>query len=139
MILSILGAYISAVCCAILLHVQKKHILICGIVGAIGSFIYQIIAENNYSVILATFCASLVVTQFSYFLAKHRKTPVTVFLISGIIPLVPGIWLYRTMYYLLFQEFNAALNAFILTFEIAGVIAASIILITLFPRLWRKR
>ena len=138
MIFSIFGAYISAVCYAILLHVQKKHIFICGIVGAIGSFINLIITQKGYSPVLATFCGSIVVTQLSYFLARRRKTPVTVFLISGIIPLVPGIWLYRTMYYLLFQEFNTALSYFILTFEIAGVIAGSIILVTLFPRLWRK-
>lgn len=139
MIFSIFGAYISAVCYAILLHVQKKHIFICGIVGAIGSFINLMITQKGYSAVLAAFCASVAVAQLSYFLAKHRKTPVTVFLISGIIPLVPGIWLYRTMYHLLFQEFNEALLNFILTFEVAGVIAGSIILVTLFPRLWRNK
>ena len=75
MIFSIFGAYISAVCYAILLHVQKKHIFICGIVGAIGSFINLVITQKGYSSVLAAFCASIAVAQLSYFLAKRRKTP----------------------------------------------------------------
>lgn len=138
MIMSILSAFISTICFAILFHVQKKHLLICGTVGALGWYVYLLAENNHLSTILATFLASLLVTQISYILSKKLKTPVTVFLIVGIIPLVPGLMLYRTMYALMLSDYLAAIEYGILTFQIAGVIAGAIVIISLLPLIWRK-
>ncbi|MDF2613002.1 MAG: threonine/serine exporter [Clostridia bacterium] len=138
MILSILSAFISTIGFSILFHVQKKHLLTCGVVGAIGWSIYLLGESKGFSTVLSTFLASLLVTELSYMLAKRLKTPITVFLIAGIIPLVPGLALYRTMYSLLISDYTIALEYAILTFEIAGVIASAIVIISVFPLIWRK-
>lgn len=124
MIINVISAFISTIGFSIVFHVQKKHLLVCGTVGAIGWFIYLLAIRFNLSDVVATFLASLVVTQLSYTLARKRKTPVTVFLIAGIIPLVPGLGLYRTMSAILESNFNEAINYATLTFELSGVIAA---------------
>lgn len=139
MILSIISAFISTIGFSIFFHVQKKHLLICGAVGAIGWLIYLLSNEQTHSSVLASFLAALVVTALSYLLAKRRKTPITVFLVSGIIPLVPGLGLYRMMSALLDEDYTSALNYATLTFEIAGVIAGAIVIISLLPLLWRKK
>lgn len=133
------SAFAATVCFSILFNVQRKHITICGIVGAAGWAVYILGHNMGYSDVLSTFIGALVVAQASYFLAKHRRAPVTVFLISGIIPLVPGIGLYRTMYSLLFAEYNKALEYALITFQMSGVIAAAIILAALLPLLFRSR
>lgn len=139
MILSIFSAFISTIGFSILFHVQKKHLLICGAIGAVGWCIYLLGENRGFSTVLCTFLASLLVTELSYILAKIRKTPITVFLIAGIIPLVPGLALYRTMYALMTSDYMASVEYAILTFQIAGVIAGSIVITSLLPLVWRKQ
>ena len=93
MILSVLSAFISTIGFAIFFHVRQTHLLICGTIGAIGWLIYLLLNGKYHSAVLASFIAALVVTALSYLLAKKRKTPITVFLVTGIIPLVPGLGL----------------------------------------------
>jgi len=139
MILSILSAFISTIGFAIVFHTQKKHLLVCGGIGAIGWAIYLLGESRGFSVLLSTFLATLLVSELSYLLAKKLKTPITIFLIAGIIPLVPGLPLYRTMYSLMLSDYTVSLTYAILTFEIAGSIAGAIVIISLFPLLWKKR
>nr|WP_302600068.1 threonine/serine exporter family protein [uncultured Cellulosilyticum sp.] len=138
MIISVFSAFISTIGFSIVFHVQRKHLLICGTVGALGWFIYLVGMKIGLTDVLATFLASLLVTQLSYVLSRRRKTPVTVFLIAGIIPLVPGLGLYRTMSAVLDSNYAQAVNYATLTFEIAGVIAGAIVIVSLLPLLWRK-
>lgn len=138
MMLSILSAFISTLGFSIVFHVQRKHLLICGATGAISWTLYLLLIQNSHSSVLASFLSTLVVTTLSYLLAKKRKTPITVFLIAGILPLVPGLGLYRMMYALLDEDYSLALDYATLTFEIAGVIAGAIVIISLLPLLWRK-
>lgn len=138
MIVSVLSAFISTIGFAIMFHVRKKHLLICGTVGAISWFIYLVLTGLHYSPVLASFISTLVVTALSYILAKKRKTPITVFLIAGIIPLVPGLGLYRMMSAFLDKNYSLAIEYTTLTFQVAGVIAGAIMIISLLPLLWRK-
>lgn len=133
------SSFIATVCFSVIFNVQKKHLILCGVVGSIGWTIYTLGEMTHVSPIFSTFLAAFIVAECSYFLAKSKKAPVTVFLIAGIIPLVPGIGLYRTMYHLLFSEYNAALEAALLTFQLSGVIAGAIILAALLPLLFRRK
>ena len=139
MLLNILSAFISTIGFSIVFHVQKKHLLICGSVGAIAWTIYLVLVDQGFSSVSASFFSAFVVTALSYILAKKRKKRIiTVFLIAGIIPLVPGLGLYRMMASILDENYNAALDYATLTFEIAGVIAGAIGIASILPLLWRK-
>lgn len=137
MIISIISAFISTIGFSIIFHAERKHLLVCGSVGAIA-WTFYLMMEKISSTVFSSFIAALVVTALSYILAKKRRTPITVFLIAGIIPLVPGLGLYRMMSALLDQNYNLALNYATLTFEIAGVIAGAVGIVSLLPLLWRK-
>lgn len=136
--MNMISAFVTTVCFSFLFNISKKHISICGLVGSIGWGVYTIGEILNYSSVLSTFVASLVISQIAYFLAKSRRAPATVFLIPGIIPLVPGVGLYRTMYYLLFADYTTSLEYALLTFQLSGVIAGAIIIAALLPLLFRK-
>ena len=66
------------------------------LVGAIGWLVYLLVV-NKGGVVWATFFASLVIDICAQILARVMKTPVTIFLIGGILPLVPGSHIYRTI------------------------------------------
>lgn len=139
LLVNVVSAFFATICFSIIFNVRQTHLMMCGAVGAIGWTIYTLGEMVHASPILSTFIAAFVVAECSYFLAKYKRAPVTVFLIAGIIPLVPGIGLYRTMYHLLFSEYNAALEAALLTFQLSGVIAGAIILAALLPLLFRGK
>ncbi|MGL4797994.1 MAG: threonine/serine exporter family protein [Cellulosilyticaceae bacterium] len=138
LLINAVSAFFATICFSIIFNVRKTHLFMCGLVGSIGWTIYTLGEMYAVSPVLSTFVAAFIVAECSYFLAKSKKAPVTVFLIAGIIPLVPGIGLYRTMYHLLFSEYTAALEAALLTFQLSGVIAGAIILAALLPLLFRS-
>ena len=75
------------------------------------------------------FLATVLVALISHLFARLLKAPVTLFLVSGILPLVPGVAMYRIVYYLLRSDFEeAGYNAF-LTIQIAGAIALAVFVV----------
>ena len=54
------------------------------------------------------------------------KAPVTVFLIAGILPSVPGAGIYRTVYYLIQGDQTLSTHYLISTLHTAGAIALAI-------------
>ncbi len=70
----------------------------CGLIGGIGWLLYLILAPLTAAP-AATFFATVAVILMSRWFAVRKHCPVTIFLISGIIPLVPGTGIYRASYY----------------------------------------
>lgn len=130
MILQIIGAFLGVVGMSIVIGVPKKLILYSGAVGAIGWWVY-LLMEVRYPTlsVLQAFAATMVVALISHIFARLLKAPGTVFLIPGIMPMVPGAGMYRTAYYAF--KGNMDLSSYYLsqTVQIAGVIALAIFII----------
>lgn len=125
-----IAAFIAITAFSVYLEVPKKNLIWCGILGAIGWFIYLLC--KDFGIIWATFISSLSITLISHIFARVMKGPLTVFLIPGILPLVPGAYLYRTVYELFFGTRDKMSANFMLTLEIAGVIALAIFIMDSF-------
>lgn len=81
------------------------------------------------------FCASLAVTLYGELMARLLRTPATVFLLVGLIPLVPGGGIYYTMEYCIRGDTTGFLQTGIHTFGLAGALALGILLGTALIRL----
>lgn len=144
MIIKLIGAYIAVVAFSGLLGVQKKYLPYTGTVGVVGWFIYLICEKYEFSVVFATFASVVVITFISHVYARVFKAPVTIFLISGIIPLVPGAGMYRIAYYIL-EGNNQMLSYYAReTLLSAGMIALAIFLIdsmfrVVYAKKWKKK
>ena len=127
MMLQVIGAFLGVVGMSVVIGVPKKLILYSGSVGAIGWWIYLLI-EKQYPTlnILQAFVATMVVSLISHIFARVLKAPGTIFLIPGIMPMVPGAGMYRTAYYAF--KGSPSLSSYYLsqTVQIAGVIALAI-------------
>jgi uncharacterized membrane protein YjjB (DUF3815 family) len=137
--LQFIYAFVATLSFSIIFNVKKNHLVVCGFVGSIGWGVYWSLVAFGYSEVFGTFIATVGIATLSYFLAKKRRAPVTVFLIAGIIPLVPGVALYRTMYHLLLMDYDVALGYALLAIQLAGVIAGGIIVSALLPVLIRPK
>lgn len=120
-------AIFATIAFAILFSAPRNQLFFCGFTGALGWIVYYILVNKEFSVVFASFVATLVLTLVARILAVTRRTPVTVFLLTGIFPLVPGAGIFYTAYYL-FNE-DTAMSSFkgIETFEVAGAIVLGII------------
>ena len=126
-------SFIGTVAFSHLFNVPKKHYLYCGLVGALGFLCYSLcnIIFNN---IFSTFIATVFVVLGSRILTVLRKCPITIYLISGIFPLVPGASVYNTAYYFVLNNLGEAVVWGIDSLKIAFAIVMGIVFVVAIPR-----
>ena len=84
--------------------------------------------------VIACFIGACVVALLSEIFCRIFKEASTVFIIPGILPLVPGAGMYNTMLSLLNQDFAATAEIGTQTILMAGSIAVAILIISSFIR-----
>ena len=124
--LGVLGCFAAVSAFAIILETPRKYVLHDGIVGGIGGFVYLLSVNLGQDVVLASFLSALAIALMSHTFARIFKAPVTIFLIAGILPTVPGAGMYRIVYYLIANDNARSSYYLIQTLEVAGVIALAI-------------
>ena len=88
---------------------------------------------NN--LVLATFFASFIVGLMSLRLAVIVRTPATIFRVLGVVPIVPGLGMYKTLYSASIMEYNQSIFFFFETMQTAGAIALGLLLANTFRKL----
>ena len=126
-------AFFATISFAFLFNSPKKELILCGLTGAFGWFLYEIFYNMTGDTAIATFVHAVAITALSRLLSFKRKNPITVYLISGIIPLVPGSGIYYTAYNVLINESALAYAYGFETLKTAGVISLSIMSVLSLP------
>ncbi|KYH30097.1 MULTISPECIES: threonine/serine exporter family protein [Clostridium] len=129
MILNSIYALLSSLGFAFLFNIRGKNLIFTSFGGAIGWFLYLLFINHSFSKVFALFIASISVSVYSEIMARVLKSPVTIFLICGIIPLVPGAGMYYTMYEITMGNINASLSIGLETISSAGAIAVATVLV----------
>ena len=111
MIVEIISAALGTVAFALLFGVPLKHYLHCGIIGAAGWLMYILVTLTGVGPTFTVFFATVVVVLLSRFAAVFNRCPATVFLITGIFPLVPGAKVYWAAYYLVTNQIADAADS----------------------------
>ena len=123
------AAFIGTVGFSALFGAPRKYYVDCGIVGMLGWAVYLLTATSApQHVVGAAFLGALTVAAVSSVLAVVRKCPTTVFLICGIIPLVPGGGIFWTAYYLVSDQLRLAATTGFTALKVTIAIAGGIIL-----------
>lgn len=138
LILGTIGSFLAIVCFAVLLECPRKYLLYAGLIGAVGGGVYLVSMEYKIGAVLASFLSALVIAFMSHTFARILHAPVTIFLIPGILPTVPGAGMYRIIYYVLLGEHSKSAYYFIQTLEIAGMIALAIFLVGTFFKVLKQ-
>ena len=112
-------AMIATMSFGIAFQVPRRHHLACGLVGAVGWIVYVL--------------AVLPLTALSRLFAITHRAPVTLFLLCGIFPLVPGAGIYYTAYYFIRNDQRLCTNKGVETIKIAVAIALGIAVVCSIP------
>ena len=130
MFVQLLAAYVGTVAFAVLFGVPRKYYLDSGLCGMLGWLLYLILMNyTGLSVANVVFFATVLVTFTAMVLAIVRKCPITVYLICGIFPLVPGAGIFWTTYNVVSEQLGAALHTGVTALKVTVAIAFGIILV----------
>ena len=90
--LQFLAAGFGTMAFSVLFSVPREHYPLCGFIGGAGWFIcWGMINIFHTGAVEANFAATVFITLASRIGSTVKKCPVTLFLIAGIFPEVPGI------------------------------------------------
>ncbi len=131
MTIQVISAFFAILAFSYVNNVPKKFLVYCGIEGAVGWFVY-LVSLNPHGPVLANFFGALALALLAHLFARIFKAPVTVFLIPGILILVPGAGLYRAAYQMFLGIGSVASYYMLQTLQIAGVIALAIFIVDSF-------
>lgn len=140
-VIQVIGAFLAVVTIAVLNGVPRKYLIYSGTVGAAGWAVYLFMRYMETNEAMSMFVAALIVAVVSHVYARLLKAPVTLFLVCGILPLVPGVAMYRVVYYLLISDTVTAGHYAVTTASVTGAIALAVFFVdTVFklkkPKFW---
>ena len=95
-----LGAFFGTVGFAMLIHVPRRALLVSGLIAILSYLVYWGSLRIGLSDPTSIFLGSLIGSLAGHQSARKMKIIGTVFLVSSIVPVVPGLGLYRMMAYL---------------------------------------
>lgn len=94
-------AAVAALGFAVLFNVPTRTLVGCAACGALGHASRTFLVNSGWPgvdhIVAATLIGATAVGTLGFFLARHYKLPTVIFTVSGVIPMFPGIFAYRTM------------------------------------------
>ncbi|MCM1990815.1 threonine/serine exporter family protein [Oceanirhabdus seepicola] len=128
-IFEVLLAIVASLGFGIQFNIQKKHLLTASLSGGISWLFYSLLLSVDFNNTFALFIGSALMSLYSEVMARKAKTPATAFIVCGMIPLVPGGGMYRTVYQYVNHEYDRAVTTGINTLTEAVTIAIGIVFI----------
>ena len=110
MYIHIIFSFAAATGFAVFLNGPRKTLFISGTVGMTSWIVYVLLRRMGGDIMLSNFVGAYIAAIMSELLARKFKKPTIIFLVPGIITLIPGLGLYNTMYYALEGDFLEALK-----------------------------
>lgn len=117
----------------------RRDIVFSALFGAIGWIVYLVLSSLSIGPAAGCFAGALAVGVCSEFVSRLFGKPATVYIVPGIIPLVPGGGMYETMLFSVWGNRAAASDAAFATLSVAFAIAVALALVSSFFRLLDRR
>ncbi|MBO5040914.1 MAG: threonine/serine exporter family protein [Clostridia bacterium] len=123
----------------IIMQLPKKALWISSLSSALTYIVFRtafLSIESEYMGYLAASCFAALSAEV---LARACKMPATIFIFPAVIPLVPGLGLYRTMLCLVRSDMSGFASEGTKTLIISGIIAVTVAVVNAFFRSILKR
>ncbi|MFP3727860.1 threonine/serine exporter family protein [Priestia filamentosa] len=139
MIDQILTSFVASAAFGIIFNAPRHSIIKSGFVGMFGWCIYSLlVADADTDAIVATLVAAFAIAIVSQVFAKLYKTPIIIFNVAGIIPLVPGTLAYNSMRNIVENNYALAAQFGAKALMISGAIAMGLVLSEIFNQMIRR-
>lgn len=131
-IIQIITGAIGSLGFALIAHIRVKHLAVATLGGMLSWLLFLPGYMLTGDVFLPNLFSTMAIYAWSEIMARVRKAPVTVFLVPGILPLLPGSFLYYAMQALMAGQMELfqhnAVTLILVTLGIScGIVGASVL------------
>ena len=142
--MNLIWATLGALGFGLIFNVKKNKLIYVMIGGFINYLAYMLTFNFTNNIFLSAAICSITTSLYSEIMAILLKCPATIFILTGLIPSVPGSSLFYTMQNLVLKNSNDALKQGIITIEVilgivAGMLFASVIMAIINTKKQRKK
>ncbi len=137
--LQLLYAILGSIGFALIFNVKTKRLVTAGIGGLLCWGIYLLTMYFSQNVFLSAFLSAVACGLFGEIFARILKAPTTIFMITAVIPLIPGSSLYYTMQYAVLNEWELCKDRALETVLFIGAIAFGISLVSAVFKIFNKK
>lgn len=134
-IIQIVSGFIGSCGFAILFNIRGLRMAMAGLGGLLSWLLFLLLKLGITNDAICYLLVAFAVSLFAEAMARLLKTPATAFIITPLIPLIPGGSLYYTMAYAFQSDINKFLEKGIYTIQLAAALAMGIILATTLTKL----
>jgi uncharacterized membrane protein YjjB (DUF3815 family) len=93
--LAVLGGMVTAAAFAFASYAPRRSLLPVAVIGGAATFVYYVVYAHAGGIAWASALAAIVVGLVSFAVAGRFRVPALVVVVSGIVPLLPGLSIYR--------------------------------------------
>lgn len=111
-------------------------ILLCCAGGALGWGVYLLLDSLSCSIYVSYLVAAVFISAYAEIMARVRKYPITAYLVVSYFPLVPGSYIYYTMYYSIHGQWQLAIDKGVQAVGLAASLAIGVLLVSTIVRTW---
>lgn len=137
-LIQLVTSFIAAAGFGIIFNAPKESLIKCGFVGMLGWIVYYLMEAQGIDEIPSTVAAAFLIAVVSQIYAKVYKAPIIIYIVAGIIPLVPGGMAYNSMRNFVTNDYNMAITLAAKAFMISGSIAMGIVLSEVINQLMKQ-
>lgn len=115
---------LSVIGFSLITNAPRRAARIIGITGALSWTVFYIL--KNYShmnILIANYIGAVIISALAYFFARRYRLPENIIVIPCLVNLVPGGNAYRTILYMVQNNYSGSINQGLQTFLIASFLA----------------
>ncbi len=135
MILPCIYSFIASIAFGVQFNIRFRHMLAAGIGAVLTQLIFIGFEMSGLGQMICYFFAASAVSVYAELMARRLHVPVNMYLVIGIIPLVPGGNLYNTMISFVGGDIDSFSHQFAEAVGIAGSIAMGVFAVSALMRL----
>lgn len=121
-----LVAFAASFVFCVVLNVKDIKVALVASIGAGAGWLIYLVSGSFVGVVGQNLIAAVAVALFAEFISRVMKTPSTIFIIVGILPMVPGGGIYYTMEYCIQGNNEMFISKGLQTLAVAGAIAVGV-------------
>lgn len=122
----------------LIFNIPHRHIFFAAFSGGCGWTAFQYIQHSGQTAVIACFIAACLVAALGEAFSRIFKEASIIYIIPGILPLVPGAGMYKTMLSLLQENLSQTADVGMETLMLTGSIAVGILMVSSFVRALAK-
>lgn len=131
-------SFIATAAFGVLFQAPKHTLWMCGLVGAVGWCVYKYTGQS-YSSFYANLIATITLTVLCELFARFAKEPATIFIATGVIPLVPGLGMYKGMNKIISNSYDEGMSILLTAGTDSMAIALGVMLVASIFRVLRVK